>query len=171
MHCFAKGKKRGEKKETQLDISDFDEAALRFFVMVAIKRRYRKAKCQSEWHRIDLVATIPDNKKIAIEFKFYVLRKTWPLGQGNSEKPHWKGGASEQNRRDFDKCIRKLQKLSYKEIDEKYVVLIYDRRKHGRKTSFEKFYGNLKKEFGKNAIETRNCWGNNDVASWLIRIP
>jgi len=154
-------------EHTGIDIADVDESTFRFFVLAEIKRRYPRTKCQREWKRIDLLVTTSTGQHVAIEFKFYVLRKAYPLDSDGNSKPHWKGSASKQNKGEFDKCIKKLRDL--KEIHEKYLVLVYDRKQHDGKTSFEESYCDLKKRFGTAANSVKNCWGR-DVACWLIQV-
>jgi len=152
-----------------IDIADVDESTFRFFVLAEIKRRYPDTKCQREWKSIDLLVQTSARRNIAIEFKFYVLRRAYPLDSDGNSKPHWKGSASKANNGEFNKCVKKLLDLPYKEIHERYLVLVYDRKKHGGKTSFEESYCNLKKRFGVAANKVKNCWGR-DVACWLIQV-
>jgi hypothetical protein len=98
-----------------------------------------------------------------------VLRRAYPLDSASQAKPHWKGGAIAKNRGEFGKCIEKLRGLPYKEIHEKYLVLVYDRRKHGGKISFEESYSNLNENFGIDAIDIENCWCG-DIACKLIQV-
>jgi len=165
---------RSHAKPAKTEIADIDEFTFRFFVLAEIKRRYPDAICQPEWNGIDLVVTTSTGRTIAIEFKFYVLRKTYPLDAKSDAKPHWKGGAGANNRRNFDTCVRKLSALRHKGIDEKYLVLVYDRRKHGRKTSFEDSYcdSKLKEQYEQYGVDARtieNCWGDH-VACKLIQV-
>jgi hypothetical protein len=152
-----------------LDIADVDESTFRFFVLAEIKRRDPGSKCQREWNGIDLVVETSTGRKAAIEFKLYALRRTYPLDDEGGGKPHWKGSASAQNLREFNDCVTKLRKLRHKEIHEKYLVLVHERKQHGHKKSFEESYADVKDRFGADALKVENSWGD-AVACTLIQV-
>lgn len=162
----ALGRLRSHADPAKIEIGDVDEKTFRFFVLAEIKRLDQEAKCQPEWNTIDLVVTTSAGRNIAIEFKFYVLRRSYPLNSVRRAKPRWKGGAGKNNFRDFAKCVKKLSDLR-EGIHERYLVLVHDRKEYARKAGFEESYGNLLKV--REDFRVENCWGD-DVACWLIPV-
>ncbi|MGA2258716.1 MAG: hypothetical protein ABSG53_28955 [Thermoguttaceae bacterium] len=158
------GRLRSHAEPARIDIADVDEKAFRFFVLAEIKRLDPGAICQPEWKTIDLVVTTSTGRNIAIEFKFYVLRRTYPLNSDRNARPRWKGGAGKNNFRNFATCVRKLCDLQ-EGIHERYLVLVHDRKEYTRKAGFEASYGRLLRE----DFRVENCWGD-DVACWLIPV-
>ena len=60
---------------------------------------------QTEWRRFDLLVQVGDSAT-AVEFKYYVLRRTLGL---RGEFLGYKGGAGPKNEEEFRDCVHKLR--------------------------------------------------------------
>src|SRR5690606_37788932 len=91
---------------------------------------------------------LPDGQSAVVEFKFYVSR---PMHTVNGIVRGWKGGASLQNEREFQQCVKKLETAQFDGVGERFIVLAYQRLS-GRtaKHSFCQSYNDLSR-FGVDA--------------------
>jgi len=103
-------------------LANVDEFTFRSLVLAEIMRRDTNARCQTEWHRFDLLVQRQTRNAI-IEFKFYLNRKTVEVDGTSGD---WKGGAGKKNEKEFWACVRKLHQDRNPRIHNRYLVLVYD---------------------------------------------
>lgn len=121
-------------------LSNVDEATFRSFVIAGIMERCPTAKCQTEWHRFDLLVQ-GDAIYVLVEFKFYLMRRTLEL---NGHLGSWKGEAGPQNESEFWACVGKLHDQRDAAVQQGYLILVYQRDYPLRsKYSFAKSYDGL----------------------------
>jgi hypothetical protein len=129
---------RSHAEPARIDIADVDEKAFRFFVMAEIKRCDPNVICQPEWKTVDLVVQTSTGRNIAIEFKFYVLRRAFSLDAAGHAKTHWKGGAGKNNKTEFAKCVKKLRELPQKKSTRSISCSSMDGKSTAAKSRFKK---------------------------------
>ncbi len=127
-----------------LEGTNINESVLRFLVLTEIMRRDRRARCQTEWKKFDLLVAAGD-AAFLVEFKFYGYNRLYDL---DGEPGHWKGGAGSKNQQEFRQCVGKLKKFRDDRIAAKYLVLVYQNgpwrgNRGNHKHSFEESYANL----------------------------
>ncbi len=112
-------------------MSNTDEATFRSFFMVELMRWLPSAKCQTEWHKFDLLAQA-NGRNVLVEFKYYISRRTTEL---DGKPGNWKGEAGTQNEREFWECVKKLQACTYRPVHLKLLLLVYE-REYPRKSKY-----------------------------------
>jgi len=117
-----------------------DESTFRLFLLAEIKRRRPEARCQTEWHRFDLLVQI-DTVSALVEIKFYITRRTREL---DGRSGPYKGGASKKNKDEFWACVPKMHHNPIRGVAQKYLILIYEKTspKHSN-YSFARSYDTL----------------------------
>jgi hypothetical protein len=152
------------------DGTNINESVLRFFVLAEIMKRDRGASCQTEWKKFDLLATTR-GKTFLVEFKFYGYNREYRL---DGKPGRWKGHPSLKNEEEFGKCLNKLREFRGSGINEKYLVLAYqkgpwrgDRGDH--KHSYETSYADLTR-FGVASVEEIGHCYERCIACKLITV-
>ncbi|HET6441853.1 MAG TPA: hypothetical protein VFH53_05700, partial [Phycisphaerae bacterium] len=86
-----------EKMKAHVELverENVDESTFRSFLLAEIKRRRPEARCQTEWHRFDLLVQ-SGTLTALVELKFYITRRTRDLDGCSGQ---FKGGASKKNK-------------------------------------------------------------------------
>lgn len=126
-------------------LSNTNESIFRSFFVAQLRRAFREAECQTEWHTVDLLAQT-EGCNALVEFKYYIVRRTKNIDgtQGNR-----KGGAGSSNEKEFWGCVESLSRRLYEGVTHKWLILVYERecptRAKGR-CSFALSYDGLKAE-------------------------
>lgn len=123
-------------------LANTEEFTFRSFFMAAACELLDKPRFQTEWHKFDLLVQTGDTAAL-IEFKYYLSRQTYRLDGSPGPK---KGGASAQNEREFAACVEKLRTIAVDGIDQRRLVLVYQRDDHStgrRSRSLHGSYGRL----------------------------
>jgi hypothetical protein len=102
-------------------LSNVDEATFRSFVIAGIMERCPTAKCQTEWHRFDLLVQ-GHAVNVLVEFKFYLLRQTREI---NGRLGSWKGGAGPKNKSEYEACVGKLHNRRDAAVHHRLLILVY----------------------------------------------
>jgi hypothetical protein len=115
-------------------LANTNESTYRSFFLDQLCKENQSVLCQAEWRRVDLFVKL-DNRNILIEFKYYLHRRSMKLDGSLGNR---KGGASLQNKSEFDKCVRQLYddsrdiQRAYKDnsapVHEKYLILAYEHK-------------------------------------------
>lgn len=122
-----------------IGLPNTDEPTFRSFVLAEIMRRFPEARCQTEWHRFDLLVQL-DSENVLIEFKYCIHRRTSEL---NGEDGTWKRGPGPGNESEFWTCIQKLRDCDL--VQHKFVILAYECDKAWTRTySYEQSYGRIR---------------------------
>jgi len=123
-----------------VELTNVDESTFRSFLLAEIKCRRPEARCQTEWHRFDLLVQI-DTASALVEFKFYITRRTREL---DGRAGPFKGGASKKNEDEFDACVEKLHSYPDPTVAHKYLILVYEKTSPKRsKCTFARSYDTL----------------------------
>ncbi len=129
---------RLEAHADEIELVNIDEFTFRAFMMASIVAQRPDAQLQAEWKKYDLLVQV-DGKNHLIEFKFYVLRRTFDL---DGRPGNWKGSAGSKNEGEFWKNIQKLHECKHNPIDGRHMVLCCEREStRASRYSFEKSYG------------------------------
>lgn len=121
-------------------VTNTDEFTVRSMFMRAAADRVNAPRFQTEWRRFDLLVQ-SDSESVLIEFKHYVLRRTFDL---DGRALGYKGGASAKNEQEFWTCVTKLHERAPKQIDERLLILMYQREyTRASKHSFHKSYADI----------------------------
>jgi hypothetical protein len=104
-------------------LANTEEFTFRSFFMAAAFELLDRPRFQTEWRKFDLLVQAGGANTL-IEFKYYMARRTYHL-DGNPGP--WRGGPSAQNEREFSACVEKLRSTTVDGIDERRLVLVYDR--------------------------------------------
>jgi hypothetical protein len=95
---------REELRTTPLAV--WTEGVFRYFFVRELLRANPEARCQIEWHRVDLLLQALE-LNLLVEFKFYTSTTHHHLD--GSPRTQRKGGAGIQNVREFWACVRSLR--------------------------------------------------------------
>jgi hypothetical protein len=104
-------------------LENVDESTFRSFVIAELMKRRATARCQTEWHRFDLLLQC-DSVNVLVEFKFYLMRRTFEL---DGRRGPWKGEAGTQNEAEFWACVDKLHNLKDPAVHQRYLALVYQK--------------------------------------------
>ncbi len=148
-------------------LANVEEFTFRAFVMAEIMGACPTARCQAEWHKVDLLVQ-RDGLNALVEFKFYLTRRTVLLDGSPS---HWKGGASRKNLSEFQKCVEKLRNFENSEIHRKFLVLVYEAL-YPKKSrySFGMFYDQIKPDKQMTSVDAISHVMEDRVTCKLIQI-
>ena len=128
---------------------NFNESVLRYIFIRRMLRNHPTVRCDTEWHRIDLLFVDSTGPSL-VEFKFYVRNQHIDL---RGTKRQAKGGAGEKNFNEFCACIDKLmtideqiwRKTEIGSFRHRYLVLVYaDADDEVGSRSFGNWYDELK---------------------------
>jgi hypothetical protein len=110
----------------KVDLANTEEFTFRSFFMAAASELLDAPRFQTEWGTFDLLVQSGDTASL-IEFKYYLLRRTYRLDGSPGPK---KGGAGPKNEREFGACLDKLRNTIVDGIDQRRLVLVYERDDH-----------------------------------------
>jgi len=121
-------------------LSNVDEDTFRSFVIAAIMERSPTVKCQTEWHKFDLLVQ-GRAVNVLVEFKFYLFRQTREI---DGHLGSWKGGAGPKNESEFWDCVGKLHNHRNAAVQHRLLILVYQiGDPQPSKYSFAKSYDGL----------------------------
>jgi hypothetical protein len=126
----------------KVGLANTEEFTFRAFFMAAACELLDKPRFQTEWAKFDLLVQAGGTASL-IEFKYYLLRRNYHLDGTPGPK---KGAAGTKNEAEFHACINKLRNSVLDGIDERRLVLVYERDDHvpGRGSrSLHSSYGQL----------------------------
>lgn len=123
-------------------LANTEEFTFRSFFMAAAYELLDRPRFQTEWGTFDLLVQTRDTSCL-IEFKYYLRRRTYRLDGTPGRR---KGGAGVKNEAEFRACVDKLRAATVSGIDQRRLVLVYEREdQHGGtgSRSFHDSYGRL----------------------------
>jgi hypothetical protein len=126
----------------KVGLANTEEFTFRSFFMAAAYELLDKPRFQTEWGKFDLLVQSDDGTAL-IEFKYYLLRRTYRIDGTPGPR---KGGAGTKNETEFHACIDKLRNTVIDGIDQRRLILVYERdgRLTGRRCrSLHGSYGQL----------------------------
>ena len=123
------------------ELDNIDEATFRAFFLEAFMRANKRATCQIEWNRYDLLI-VQGKARALIEFKFYFPSQHFDI---EGKPTRWKGRAGSKNEGEFRACVQKLKDCQVEGITHRYLVLAYRLVTHDNDSvpSFAKSYTTL----------------------------
>lgn len=118
-------------------LTNTEEFTFRSMFMAEVASHRPGIRFQTEWQKFDLLAQWQEQNTL-IEFKYYLLRRTWSL---DGSPGQYKGGAGPKNEGEFWQCVEKLATKPSDQIIERFLVLVYEREypkrsRHSFHTSF-----------------------------------
>lgn len=131
----------------KVELPNTEESTFRAMFMAAAHDLLDAPRFQTEWRRFDLLVQV-GGAAIVIEFKYYMVRRTFGLrGEPMHLKGcagHLKGCAGSKNEKEFWNCVRKLRTVVPPEIGDRRLVLLYNRAQDSpSRYSFHRSYGDL----------------------------
>jgi hypothetical protein len=124
----------------KVGLANTDECTFRALFMASAHDLLDAPRFQIEWRRFDLLVQVGDNATI-VEFKYYVLRRTFGL---RGEVLGYKGSAGPKNEAEFRACVHKLRAAIPPQVGDRRLVLAYDRASDRQsRYSFHRSYGDL----------------------------
>jgi hypothetical protein len=91
----------------RVPLEGWNESVFRFFVVQRLRKDAARVRCETEWHRIDLVL-FDRHGATLLELKFFTAM---PLRDYKRNKVRMKGGPSKKNYREYESAIEKLRTI------------------------------------------------------------
>jgi hypothetical protein len=137
-----------------VELPHWGESVFRYFFVRALLANKSTAKCDAEWHRIDLLVRGRTGNQL-VEFKYFTTRVHESLDHAKKWK---KGGPGPKNFGEFRACVAKLARIEDAKwrledkgpISGRYIILAYCDRAGG--DGYSDWYRHVERNPQLNAI-------------------